>query len=37
MATGFAGGGVFNGNANQEVITIPFLTKISSDIVRLLV
>jgi hypothetical protein len=25
MATGLAGGGVFNGNANREVITVPFL------------
>jgi hypothetical protein len=26
MATGYAGGGVFNGNANREVITVPFLS-----------
>ena len=25
IATGLAGGGVFNGNANQEVITVLFL------------
>jgi hypothetical protein len=24
IATGFAGGGIFNGNAHREVITIPF-------------
>jgi hypothetical protein len=24
IATGYAGGGVFNGNAHREVITIPF-------------
>ena len=26
IATGLAGGGVFNGNANREVITVPFLS-----------
>ena len=26
IATGLDGGGVFNGNANREVITVPFLT-----------
>jgi hypothetical protein len=25
IATGLAGGGEFNGNANREVITVPFL------------
>jgi hypothetical protein len=25
IATGFAGGGLFNGNANREVMTVPFL------------
>ena len=25
IATGYAGGGVFNGNANREVIMVPFL------------
>jgi hypothetical protein len=25
IASGFAGGGVFHGNDNQEVITVPFL------------
>ncbi|MDA8376764.1 MAG: hypothetical protein M0Z50_06860, partial [Planctomycetia bacterium] len=25
IATGYAGGGVFNGNTNREVITVPFL------------
>jgi hypothetical protein len=25
IATGYAGGGVFNGNANREVISAPFL------------
>ena len=24
IATGYAGGGVFNGNANREVIMVPF-------------
>ncbi len=26
IATGLAGGGVFNGHDNREVITVPFLT-----------
>ena len=29
IATGLAGGGVFNGNANREVITVPFLISVA--------
>ncbi len=28
LATGYAGGGLFNGNANREVIKVPFLSAI---------
>ncbi|MDA8376304.1 MAG: hypothetical protein M0Z50_04360 [Planctomycetia bacterium] len=31
IATGYAGSGVFNGNANREVITVPFLIVIMRD------
>jgi hypothetical protein len=31
IATGYAGGGVFNGNANREVITVPFLNDQLTD------
>ena len=31
IATGLAGGGVFHGNDNREVITVPFLTVYGMD------
>ncbi|MCL5946009.1 MAG: hypothetical protein M1472_04045 [Planctomycetes bacterium] len=30
ITTGYAGGGVFHGNANREVITAPFLMLFNS-------